>query len=174
MSTYRRLRVRGGTYFFTVNLADRRSTVLVDRIGALRRAFAETARELPFRTDAVVILPDHLHAVWTLPVGDTDFSTRWKRIKTRFTIAVGPGPRGSPSKTARGEMGLWQRRFWEHGVRDADDYRAHVEYCWINPLRHGLVARVADWPHSSFHREVRRGIVPLDWAGTIPDGAFGE
>ncbi len=174
MSMYRRLRVRGGTYFFTVNLADRSSTVLVDRIDALRRAFAETARELPFRTDAIVVLPDHLHAVWTLPRGDADFSTRWKRIKTRFTISVAPAPRGSHSKTARGEMGLWQRRFWEHAVRDADDHRRHVEYCWINPVRHRLVRRVADWPHSSFHREVRHGLVPPDWAGTVPEGDFGE
>jgi putative transposase len=174
MADYRRLRIRGGTYFFTVNLADRASTALVDRIDALRRAFAATAREHPFRIDAVVILPDHLHAVWALPAGDADFSIRWKKIKTRFTKAVAPGPRGSPSKTGRGEMGLWQRRFWEHAIRDDEDCRRHVEYCWINPVKHGLVARVADWPHSSFHREVRRGIVPAGWGGTTPTGEFGE
>jgi len=174
MPEYRRRRVPGGTYFFTVNLADREGSDLLDHVGLLRSAYAATRLEHPFRTDAIVILPEHLHAVWTVPPGDSDYSTRWKKIKTRFTRALAPRPRGSASKCAKGEKGLWQRRFWEHTIRDARDFARHVEYCWINPLKHGHVARVADWPYSSFHRDVRTGIVAAHWATVPPDGDYGE
>lgn len=174
MPNYRRADVPGATYFFTVALADRRSRTLVEHIDALRAAFAATIRAHPVRVDAMVVLPDHLHAVWRLPEGDADFPVRWRKLKARFSHAVGGEHRRSASKIAKGERGLWQRRYWEHLIRDSDDWRRHVDYCWINPVKHGLVSRVQDWPHSSFHRDVRRGLVPADWDGEVPDGDFGE
>lgn len=118
---------------------------------------------------------DHLHAVWSLPDGDSDFSTHWRLIKNRFARAL---PRCEPLdavRMARNERGIWQRRFWEHVIRDEADYARHVEYCYINPFKHGLVARVRDWPDSSFHRDVRAGIFPIDWVGDAEArGDFGE
>ena len=129
----------------------------------------------PFQIDAFVVLPDHIHTIWTLPPGDTDFSLRWRLIKQRFSRSIPPGERLSPVRLARGERGIWQRRFWEHLIRDDADFQRHVEYCYINPLKHGLVRRVCDWPYSSFHRDVGAGLVPQDWAGEIAiTGDFGE
>ena len=157
------MRVEGASYFFTISLADRGSSVLVDNIDILRDAYARTISEQPVWSDAFVVLPDHLHAVWTLPEGDADFSTRWRKIKARFSHAVSVTSACSQSKVAKGERGIWQRRFWEHMIRDDRDYSNHMEYCWGNPVKHGLVKRVSDWPYSSFHRDVRRGIVPTNW-----------
>ena len=175
MPNYRRAFVSGGCFFFTVNLLERRQTLLVDQIAALREAPAVTRRSYPFTIDAFVALPDHLHAVWTLPPDDHDFSMRWRLIKSRFAKALPKQERLSAVRKARGERGIWQRRFWEHLIRDEVDYARHVEYCYINPLKHRLVARVCDWPHSSFHRDVRAGLFPPDWAGDIEaTGEFGE
>ncbi len=175
MPNYRRAYVPGGSWFFTVNLLDRRRALLVENIESLRQAVAITRQRLPFVIDAFVVLPDHLHAVWTLPAGDADFSTRWRLIKTRFVKGLPKQEHLSPVRIERNERGIWQRRFWEHLIRDEADYARHVEYCYINPVKHGLVKRVRDWPHSSFHRDVGAGIVPLDWAAdTDPGGAFGE
>jgi putative transposase len=175
MSNYRRAFVPGGCWFFTVNLLERRNTMLVDRIDALRESMERTRGRYPFVIDAVVVLPDHLHAVWTLPPGDADFSLRWRLIKSRFAQALPKQERLSDVRRARGERGIWQRRFWEHLIRDETDYARHVEYCYINPVKHGLVARVRDWPHSSFHRDARAGIIPVDWAGEVgQSGEFGE
>ncbi|MCB1330412.1 MAG: transposase [Maritimibacter sp.] len=174
MTNYRRVSIPGGTFFFTVALADRTASTLVDRIDALRRAFDATRRERPFRTDAFVVLPDHLHAVWTLPEDDADFSTRWRLIKTRFVREIGASAPRSASKHAKAERGVWQRRFWEHAIRDETDLAMHVRYCWGNPVKHGLVARATDWPFSSIHRDVRAGRVDPQWAGPVLDGAFGE
>ncbi|MFD2182854.1 REP-associated tyrosine transposase [Rhodoplanes azumiensis] len=175
MPNYRRAFVPGGCWFFTVTLLDRGSTALVDHIDPLRRATAWTRRRYPFQIDAAVVLPDHLHAVWTLPPGDADFSIRWRMIKTRFVQALAPTECRSPVGIARGERGIWQRRFWEHLIRDERDYARHVEYCYINPVKHGLVRRVVDWPFSSFHRDVRAGVFPEDWAGEEDaTGKFGE
>jgi putative transposase len=175
MPNYRRAFTPGGCWFFTVNLLDRRQTLLVDRIELLREAVAATRQSHTFSIDAFVVLPDHLHAVWSLPDGDSDFSTRWRLIKNRFARAL---PRHEPLdavRIARNERGIWQRRFWEHRIRDEADYARHVEYCYINPFKHGLVARVQDWPYSSFHRDVRAGIFPIDWAGEAEArGGFGE
>lgn len=174
MPDYRRLFVPGGTYFFTVALADRASDLLVAEIDAFRRVYAETRTEHGFRTDALVVLPDHLHAIWTLAPGQSDFPLLWNKIKSRFSRRLHrTGPR-SASKMAKRERGVWQRRYWEHLIRDEADFRRHVEYCWINPVKHGLVRRVRDWPCSSFHRDVRRGIATIGWAGELPDGVFGE
>jgi putative transposase len=175
MPNYRRAFVPGGAWFFTHNLADRRQTLLVDYVDALRGAFEETRKRYPFEIGAIVILPEHLHSVWTLPQDDADFSTRWRLIKTRFAKSLPKGEHRSAVRQARGERGIWQRRFWEHLIRDDADYARHVEYCYINPMKHGLVRRVQDWPHSSFHRDVRRGIFPIEWAGELEAaGEFGE
>jgi putative transposase len=175
MPNYRRAFIPGGCWFFTVNTLDRRSTILTDNIDALRRATSETMRRYPFRIDAFVVLPNHIHAIWTLPPDDRDFSTRWRLIKTRFVRQVPGGEHRNQTRKVRGERGIWQRRFWEHLIRDERDYAAHVEYCVINPVKHGLVSQVADWPHSSFHRDVRAGVFPIDWAGDASmSGDFGE
>jgi putative transposase len=148
---------------------------LTDNIDALRQATQRTRSKLPFEIDAFVVLPDHLHAIWTLPPGDPDFSTRWRLIKSGFAKAFPKQERLSKVRQERGERGIWQRRFWEHLIRDDEDYRRHVEYCYINPVKHGLVTRVRDWPYSSFHRDVRAGIFPEDWAGEVTQtGEFGE
>jgi putative transposase len=174
MPNYRRAFVAGGCWFFTVNLFDRRQQLLVDHIDTLRRAVAATREKLPFEIDAMVVLPDHIHAVLSLPSDDADFSTRWRLIKARFAKALPNAEWRSAVHVVRRERAIWQRRFWEHLIRDDADYARHVDYCYINPVKHGLVNRVQDWPHSSFHRDVRRGVVPLDWAGDVASGAFGE
>ncbi len=175
MPNYRRAIVPGGCWFFTVNLFDRRRRLLTERIGALREATRKTQARHPFQIDAFVVLPDHLHAVWTLPDGDSDFSLRWRLIKIYFAKSIPNHEPLTPIRRARGERALWQRRFWEHLIRDEGDYQRHIEYCYINPLKHGLVERVSDWPYSSFHRDVRAGLFPADWAGDLSaQGEFGE
>jgi putative transposase len=175
MPNYRRAFVPGGCWFFTVNLLDRRSSLLTDEIDALREATQWTRQWYPFDIDAFVVLPEHIHAIWTLPPDDPDFSTRWRMIKTRFARAIPKTEYLTRVREARGERGIWQRRFWEHLIRDEEDFGRHVEYCYINPMKHGLVRRVQDWPYSSFHRDVRNGIFPEDWGGdTASTGEFGE
>ncbi len=175
MPNYRRAFIPGGCWFFTVNLLERRRTLLIDHIDILRHAVSQTRRRYPFEIDAIVILPDHLHAVLTLPPNDADFSTRWRLIKTRFAKALPKQERLSAVRKRRNERGVWQRRFWEHLIRDDADYARHVEYCYINPVKHALVTRVCDWPYSSFHRDVRSGLFQNDWAGDVPtDRKFGE
>jgi putative transposase len=154
MPNYRRAFVSGGC-FFTVNLFDRKSRLLVDHIVALREAVRATKERYPFQIDAVVVLPDHIHAVWTLPDGDFDFSMRWRLIKAHFSKSIPKGELLTPTRRMRGERGIWQRRFWEHLIRDEKDHAHHVNYCWFNPVKHGLVANVEDWPFSSFHRDMR-------------------
>lgn len=144
------------------------------QVQPLREAIRAVRAARPFAIDAWVVLPDHLHCVWTLPQGDADYSGRWKAIKTGFTKSVGLTGSRSESQFAKGEAGLWQRRFWEHHIRDAADLDAHVRYCWINPVKHGLVPRAADWPFSSIHRDIREGRVEPEWSGVVPDGRFGE
>jgi putative transposase len=135
---YRRARVSGGTFFFTLVTENRRPlfrdspavSLLMECIGKIRGRY-------PFQLDAYVVLPDHLHALWTLPNGDTNFSTRWRLIKEAFT-------------RAKGEQGVWQRRFWEHAIRDERDFERHLDYIHINPVHHGLSTTARDWPYSSF------------------------
>jgi putative transposase len=166
MPDYRRYRMAGGTYFFTVNLLQRYpNDLLVRYIEWLRAIVREVRKKWPFHIDAWVILPDHLHCVWTLPPGDNDFTNRWRLIKQGFSRALPMTERHSSVRIARGERGIWQRRFWEHAIRDDEDYAAHVDYCHINPFRHGYVKRVSDWPYSTFHRYVEHGVYPRDWAG---------
>ena len=175
MVRYRRNFIAGGTFFFTVTLADRRSSILADQIASLRAAFRLTRREKPFAIDAIVVLPDHLHAIMTLPPEDADFSGRWRRIKGLFTRDVARDGL-SVAHNRRGEFNLWQRRFWEHTIRDEGDFARHVDYIHYNPVKHGLVTRVSDWPYSSFHQYVRQGVLPEDWAADVAEikGSFGE
>jgi putative transposase len=119
----------------------------------------------PFHIDAWVVLPEHLHCVWTLPEWDADYSGRWRMIKAGFSARMPAARYRSESKIAKGEKGIWQRRFWEQTIRDERDYAVHVDYVHFNSVRHGLVARAADWPHSTFHRAVREGLYPADWGG---------
>lgn len=173
MVNYRRNRVAGGTFFFTVTLADRRSHLLVDHINPLRDALKAVQRQHSFRIEAMVVLPDHLHAVWTLPPSDDDFPRRWQAIKSRFTGAV--IQQGIPlTHNTKGEYRLWQRRYWEHTIRDENDLQRHVDYIHYNPVKHGLVKHVVDWPFSSFHCHVRLGWLSADWGGVERAGVEGE
>ena len=165
MPDYRRARVPGGTYFFTVNLLDRRQDTLVRHIDLLRAAVRETRGGKPFHIDAWVVLPDHLHCMWTLPPGDDDFSNRWKAIKIRFVHGLPRTERRSAVRISHGERGIWQRRFWEHMIRDDVDYVRHMDYIHFNPVKHGHARVVSDWPHSTFHHCVRAGLYPRDWGG---------
>jgi len=164
MPRYIRAYVPGGTFFFTVALLERRRSLLTEHIEELRVAFVNARRRRPFTIDAIVVLPDHLHCIWTLPPGDSDFSTRWHDIKARFSARIPRGERRSARRVKKGERAVWQRRFWEHLIRSDLDFERHVDYIHFNPVKHGHVSRASDWPHSSFHRYVRRGILPLDWA----------
>jgi putative transposase len=175
MVRYRRNFVAGGTYFFTITLVDRTSGALVDHIEHLRAAVRAVRQAHPFVIDAVVVLPDHLHLLMTLPDGDADFSNRLSLIKRRFTDAVTrAGVR--VLRHRNGERALWQRRFWEHTIRGESDFERHVDYIHFNPVKHALVTRVRDWPYSSFHDYVRRGVLPPDWGGDLGEdrGRFGE
>ena len=176
MSRYRRINIDGGTFFFTLALADRSSDLLVSQIDRLRHSYKVMQERLPFETIAICILPDHLHALWRLPNGDSDFASRWSLFKSGFSRGLPAAEMRSASKEAKREKGIWQRRYWEHAIRDDADFERHVNYIHYNAVRHGLVTRVADWPHSSFHRYVAQGMLPADWAGDAGElpGSFGE
>ncbi len=174
MVNYRRNFVPGGTYFFTVAIRDRQSRQLTQSIDILRQAFRKTRHSRPFHIDAIVILPDHLHTIWTLPPGDMDYPGRWKAIKSNFSRGLEKS--GIPvEKRKDGSALIWQRRYWEHTIRNDDDLYRHIDYIHINPVKHGWVKHVANWPYSSFHQYVRQGLLPLDWAAdVIPDSACSE
>lgn len=162
---YRRNYVKGGTYFFTVNLLDRNKSLLVEHIDLLRESIRFVKSQKPFYIDAWVVLPDHLHAVLTLPDDDVDYSSRWREIKKRFSKSLPKTEFLTQTRKRKNERGIWQRRFWEHTIRDDNDYWHHVNYVHFNPLKHGLVSQVADWPYSSFHRAVKQGIYANNWCG---------
>ena len=181
MSHYRRLRSQGGTFFFTVVTYHRRRMLLDALLRlALRSAVSKTRKILPFRNDAWVLLPDHMHCLWTLPASDADYSLRWTLIKqevTRISREVyGEHHQLSLLRLKRRESSVWQRRFWEHQIRDETDFARHVDYIHWNPVKHGLVARASEWPYSTFHRYVKEGRYSLDWGVTEDgdDGEFGE
>lgn len=169
MSAYRRWFVSGGTYFFTVTLADRRATLLTDRIDDLRAAWRYASRRHPFRTTAYVVLPDHLHCIWVLPDGDRDFPTRWRLLKSHFSRAMVKAGLAGLGRRA-GERDVWQRRYWEHLVRDDADWNNHLRYIHDNPVRHGLAGSRDEWPHSSWPRW--KSVLPPYAGETIGD--FGE
>jgi len=175
MPEYRRNRVAGGTYFFTVNLLNRTRPLLVEHVDALRDAVRRVHALTPFHIDAWVVLPEHMHALWTLPDGDADYRRRWQAIKMLFSRRIAAGEALSASRRRRGERGIWQRRYWEHTIRSDDDYAAHMDYIHFNPVKHGLVSDVAAWPYSSFHKCVAMGFYPATWGGGNDCvGVFGE
>jgi putative transposase len=166
MPNYRRAFIPGGTWFFTVNLLQRyQNDLLIREIDLLRESVRQVRERHPFQIDACVVLPEHLHCVWTLPPDDSDFSKRWRLIKSGFFRALPKTERRSDVRKAAGERGIWQRHYWEHLIRDDADYQRYVDYVHVNPLKHGYVKRVADWPYSTFHRYVAKGIYPMDWCG---------
>jgi putative transposase len=175
MPEYRRSWVPGGTFFFTVVTYHRQPILTTAASRALlRSAWTRVNERLPFVTDAVCLLTDHLHCIWTLPEGDTNYSLRWGEIKKLFSKAyihqIGPGEIRNESHQKRGEAAIWQRRFWEHTIRDQDDYHRHLDYLHFNPVKHGLVENVADWEWSSFHRFVKLGYYPPGWGGSNLEG----
>ncbi|WP_460841633.1 REP-associated tyrosine transposase [Noviherbaspirillum agri] len=173
---YRRSNTPGATYFFTVNLADRTSGLLTEHIESLRDAVRKTRQSHPFDIIAMVVLPDHLHAIWRLPEGDADFQLRWSLIKVAFSRAIPKNEVIRRSREIKRERGVWQRRYWEHQIRDDDDLEMHVAYIHFNPVKHGYVRRAADWPHSSIHREIAKGTLNADWGNSNQDenGRWGE
>ena len=175
MPNYRRMRTPGATWFFTVNLLDRRGNdLLVRHIDVLRECVAAERKRRPLQINAWVVLPEHSHWLWTLPEGDADYSTRWRRIKTDFSRALPRVEHRSAIREGRNERAIWQRRFWEHQIRDDDDYARHVDYIHINPVKHGHVSRSADWRHSSFMSYVERGVYAVDWAADVDVAVAGE
>lgn len=163
---YRRVYRSGGTYFFTLVTCDRRPIFQTpERISLLRQAFRHVRQSHPFTIDAAVILPDHLHCIWTLPQNDDNFSIRWQLIKGYFSRSLPRDCDGvmSESRWRKRERAVWQRRFWEHCIRDEADWVNHVEYIHYNPVKHGLVKAPRDWPYSSFGRYVERGKYGADW-----------
>ena len=200
MSRYIRPRASGARIFATLCLAEKGGDLLVREVDLLRSAVVATLIDRPLQVDAWIVLPDHMHFVWTLPEGDSGYAVRIGAIKARFTMALrragrlerrragfSPPPAPLPVvrsgryaglkpglRVAKREAGVWQRRFWEHHIRDETDFAAHVRYCWGNPVKHGFVRHPADWPYSSLHRDIRKGLVAPEWAGETIDGGFGE
>ena len=168
MSNYRRAFVPGGRYFFTL-VTWRRKAILgeADAIDALRSAMRKVKRNRPFDIDGIVVLPDHLHCILQLPEGDPDFSGRWREIKKACSRRI------APAFDHRRERRFWQRRFWEHAIRDDDDWRRHMDYIHYNPVRHGMVTRPGDWPWSSFRMSVDRGWYAPDWGAEEPQSLRG-
>ena len=162
---YRRNYPSGGCYFFTL-VTHQRKPILTNEptINALRHAFKTVQKRHPLRIDAIVILPDHLHCIWTLPEEDHDFSTRWRLLK------------GMVTKNRQIDTPIWQNRFWEHTLRDESDLYNHTDYIYFNPVKHGYVHQPAAWPYSSFHRDVARRLYPADWGGNplLPDDIGNE
>jgi REP-associated tyrosine transposase len=166
MPRYIRAHIPGGTFFFTVVLLERRRRLLTQHIDTLRTAFASVRMRRPFSIYAAVILPDHLHCIWTLPDGDADFPARWQAIKSTFSRSLPKNERLSARRVVKGERGIWQRRFWEHAIRDADDFARHMDYIHYNPVKHGHAKRPEDWPYSTFHRLVLHGVYAPDWGAS--------
>lgn len=174
MANYRRLYTPGDCYFFTI-VTYRRQPILCDEAirAALRNAIEQTRAKHPIEINAWVLLPDHLHTIWTLPSGDANYSLRWQQIKRKVSLAAGKYYRRpewqTPSKTKHREATLWQRRYWEHQIRDAADFNNHLNYCHFNPFKHGLCQKPIDWPYSTFHRFIKNGFYDPNWA-SAPEG----
>lgn len=176
MPRYRR-QFAGSTYFFTAVAYQRRSIFCTPVFrNALRDAIHTVRLTRPFIVDAWVLLPDHMHCIWTLPDDDHDYSTRWEEIKRHLTSACRErlhDPRLlTRAARQRKESTIWQRRFREHQIRDESDMEKHVDYIHFNPVKHGQVRQVCAWPYSTFHRYVRAGMYSADWAGTQESAAL--
>lgn len=183
MPEYRRANTKGGTYFFTVNTHHRQKLLTDEDVrNALRAGIENTRKTLPFQLIAWVLLPDHMHCIWTLPEGDADFATRWGMIKRHVSQCCAHRLHQeaglNDSRRKRNELSLWQRRYWEHQIRNENDLARHVDYIHWNPLKHGLVDKVSDWPYSTFHRYVDEGVYPKNWCGDSSavwnEAEFGE
>lgn len=170
MSNYRRAKTPGASFFFTLVSYHRRPVLCEPQVrAALHDAINWVRRDRPFIIEAWVLLPDHLHTIWTLPENDADFATRWQTIKRRVSVQCPSLLLAhellNNSKIKRREASLWQRRFWEHQIRDDKDFANHMDYLHFNPVKHGLVEQVCDWPYSTFHRYVKAGVLPENWGG---------
>ncbi len=173
---YRRSDVAGATYFFTLNLADRKQTLLVDEFDILRDVINKVKKRHPFQLDAMVVLPEHLHVMMSLPEHDNDFSTRWMLIKSNFSRQLPKQERINKSRQLKGERGIWQRRFWEHLIRDETDFARHVDYIHYNPVKHGYVEQPVDWQYSTIHQYIKDGVLDKYWGSDCgeSDMKFGE
>ncbi len=176
MPNYRCYFLPGGTFFFTVNLLERDRDLLVRHVALLREAVRQVRAARPFEIVAWVVMPDHLHCIWTLPPDDTDYPERWRLIKLLFSRALPKNERINASRASKGERGIWQRRFWEHTIRDERDLNNHIDYIHYNPVKHGHTTRPADWPHSTIHRYIGKGVLTPNWGAdlTFDDDTFGE
>ena len=171
---YRRDYTKGASYFFTLVTFLRKPLFnQPEKVANLRRAFSEEMARRPFYIDAIVIMPDHIHAIWTLPFNDADYSIRWRNIKRSFTLAIPQDqrPKVSNSRQHKQEQAIWQRRFWEHRLRDEKDFNQHIDYIHYNPVKHGVVSRPVDWQYSSIHRYIRNKIISAEW-GNNPISLF--
>ncbi|GAB2905520.1 transposase [Uliginosibacterium flavum] len=157
MPNYRRNFLPGGTFFFTVNLLERDRDLLVRHVDALRNAVRTVRAAHPFEIVAWVVMPDHLHCIWILPPGDTNYPERWRLIKLLFSRSLPKTEHINASRESKNERGIWQRRFWEHTIRDERDLNNHIDYVHYNPVKHGYVTNAADWPHSTIHRYIEQG-----------------
>ena len=173
---YRRAFVPGGTFFFTITLLERHKTLLTDNIVLLKQSFQYVKQAHPFNIDAIVILPDHLHTIWTLPETDDNFAMRWRLIKSTFSRGLPKDEHINKTRHSKNERGIWQRRYWEHLIRDEKDYMNHVDYIHYNSVKHGYVDKAIDWPYSSIHKFVRDGIIDQNWGykENVDLKAFGE
>ena len=165
MPNYRRAYATGACWFFTVNLQNRHQTLLIDEINLLKTCIRTVKQQRPFTINAWVVLPEHMHCIWTLPEGDADYAGRWRAIKKAFSRALPPTEFRTTEQIHRRQRGVWQRKYWEHRIRDEADYWRHFDYIHVNPCKHGWVTRVLDWPHSTFHRYVKAGYYSIDWCG---------
>lgn len=173
---YRRAIIPGTSYFFTIVLQDRRSDLLTRRIKELRQAFKQVIERYPFTIDGIVVMPDHLHMIITLPPDDANYSQRLGFIKSSFSRQIESLELIHASRQNKRERGIWQRRFWEHVIRDELDYSRHMDYIHYNPVKHGYVNSPSEWQYSSIHRYINLGILPPDWASNkeFTDHTFGE
>ncbi len=173
---YRRAFTPGGTYFFTLTLSNRKSQLLTQHIHLLRQSIRNVKTAHPFNIDAIAVLPDHLHLLLTLPENDQDYPNRISRFKANFSRQIPNQEKLSQSRLRKGERDIWQRRYWEHQIRDKTDYNNHINYIHYNPVKHGYVSSPTEWPYSSIHRYIREGILPKDWGADVPAtwGRFGE
>jgi putative transposase len=174
MPNYIRFQTAGATYFFTLTIAQRNTCLLTDNITLLRQAYQRVHALYPFTTIAICILPDHLHAIWKMPENDGDYALRWRIIKSNFYRHFAENQARSDSKVKHREKGIWQRRYWEHQIRDDIDLQRHVDYIHYNPVKHGLVSHVKDWPYSTFHKYVAQGLAEGNWGEFDEEGGFGE
>ena len=176
---YRRVFVPGASYFFTLTLQDRRSDLLIRKIKELRMAFQRVMEAYPFAIDGIVVLPEHIHMSMTLPPDDINYSQRISFIKSAFSRQIEPIEFMNSSRKTKRERGVWQRRFWEHLIRDEQDYERHLDYIHYNPVKHGHVKSPSQWTYSSIHRYINAGILPANWASADVTGGdsklqFGE